>query len=197
MFHCLYLFQRCSLIIQVILVIVISEGVMIGSIINVLSEDLSALYQHYKLLIVIQILLIVLTVAVHGIIYRKSKLVANKMAIYQTDDVNLESNQSYDPVAELGKKIAVSFATVAITSSFLCMPNLFFLGVSEFDISSEQMPCMAVFFVLLVELASFNCVINPWIYYMTSYEFKTIVNSHFSKLYQFVRALFSRQSVSH
>ena len=152
-----------------------------GSIIFATSTGFR-LYYHYRILISIQVLLIVLNIAIHGLIYRKSKSVANKMAIYKSDDVNLESNQSYDVVAELGKKIAVSFAMVAITSSFLCVPNLFFLAASELDISRTQMPCLAVSFILLVELASFNCVINPWIYYMTSYEFKTIVNCYFYKL---------------
>ena len=166
-------FQRLLLALQVTVAVMIAGGCFFlpFSAIRDKFEDT------YFFSTSIQGFLIVVNVVTRDIIYRKSKLIAETVVSYQSDDIDLQLSQSENVTVIIRKKITTSFELVAIMSSLLCLPNLLlFVFFLTHDYESPGFSqCFLGFLLELIELASVNCVINPFIYYATSYKYKTAV----------------------
>ena len=114
------MFQKLSLVVQVILVIAASQiGLFAWIFYGSTHPALRGFRYFFEVLVLVQLSLIALNLLIHGIIFKKSKQLANQVTIYHDNDVNVDVNQSYDAVAELGTEPLKSHHIIFAVQNFL------------------------------------------------------------------------------
>ena len=108
------MFQRWCVIIETVILVLITEAILwTGLEIAARVQTWFNLSVYYRVAITFQVALIIANIVVHAIIYRKTKLVAQGLITYGSDDVALQTasdqvqqNSNY----KLGKKVTNIFS---------------------------------------------------------------------------------------